>query len=141
MLNTRTGLVPPYTGNAGDGFAESEEPVAGDSMLNDAICYIVEGLDGEELRRAVNTRNGFPGWKIVDATIEQARPLATLEVEKRRKEQAARKERQRRFENLSALFSALDLRIQTNDNGYDLLGLTESQAVLCAKVLAREGTP
>ena len=83
MLN-RTGLVPPYTGNAGDGSAsepelttaelireEIETPVrnARAGALKDAVTYLTDNAvngAGHNVRAAINIRWNLPAGPRVD---------------------------------------------------------------------------
>jgi hypothetical protein len=151
MLNPKTGfLIPPYSGNAGYGLAGQSEPkslaeelaeetsLVRQSALRDCISYLVdEAISGTDhgIRVAINLRYNLK-WVECDEIISKAKTLVGPVLEKARAELARTEHERVKFENLSGLFTALGLQIQTAANLYDLIGLTEQQLHLCADVLA-----
>lgn len=151
MLN-RTGLVAPYSGNAGDGNASDcelstaeeireqiEAPIrkARASALKDAVTYLTDNaVNGanHDVRAALNIRWNL-AWTVVDEIIREARPLAEIAIRKAKSEREKSQDERTRFDNLAGLFTALGLQIQINHDQYTLLGLTELQLRLIADVL------
>jgi hypothetical protein len=148
MTENRTGLVAPY------GTTSTPEPTTAEEIreqidapvrnahagaLKDAVLYLTDNaVNGSDhnVRAAINIRWNL-SWTTVDQIISEARPLAEREIEKVRAERIKNERERVSFQNLVALFAVLGLRIQVSNDRYDLLGLTESQLLLCAELVKR----